>query len=150
MSPSREKAKAFLERIKFAKSKTLARKNPNLDYSWGLIIRVSWLGKRLLARRRTRLACPFPQPRRSAKESNAYTYETAAPIPVFLRPGNSNNLLFTDFSANKIASITTGGAVTESQEFQGSAPVGITAGIGSQILFLGVRTNHVYKTVAPR
>ena len=70
--------------------------------------------------------------------------------PTIIRPGNANNLLFTEFSANKIASITTDGVVTESPEFAGSAPVGITAGVGSRVLFLGVGTNRVYETVAPR
>src|SRR5439155_22869170 len=31
--------------------------------------------------------------------------------PTMIRPGNANNLLFTEFSANKIASITTNGVV---------------------------------------
>jgi virginiamycin B lyase len=69
--------------------------------------------------------------------------------PTIIRPGNSNNLLFTEFSANKIASITTDGVVTESAEFPQSAPVGITAGVGSGVWFLGVSTNRVYETVAP-
>ena len=70
--------------------------------------------------------------------------------PTIIRPGNANNLLFTEFSANKIASITTDGVVTESQEFPGSAPVGITAANGAHVLFLGVGTNRVYKTTVPR
>jgi virginiamycin B lyase len=70
--------------------------------------------------------------------------------PTIIRPGNANNLLFTEFSANKIASITTDGAVTESPEFVGSAPVGITAAPGARVFFLGVGTNRVYQTVAPR
>jgi virginiamycin B lyase len=70
--------------------------------------------------------------------------------PTIIRPGNANNLLFTEFSANKFASITTDGVVTESQEFVNSAPVGITAGIASRVLFLGVGTNRVYETVVPR
>ena len=69
--------------------------------------------------------------------------------PTIIRPGNSNNLLFTEFSANKIASITTDGVVTESAECPQSAPVGITAGVGSGVWFLGVSTNRVYETVAP-
>jgi streptogramin lyase len=69
--------------------------------------------------------------------------------PTIIRPGNGNYLLFTEFSANKIASITIDGVVTESQEFPGSAPVGITAGVGSRVWFLGVGTNRVYETVAP-
>jgi virginiamycin B lyase len=70
--------------------------------------------------------------------------------PTIIRPGNANNLLFTEFSANKFASITTDGIVTESPEFPGSAPVGITAGVGSQVWFLGVGTNRVYETKVPR
>jgi virginiamycin B lyase len=70
--------------------------------------------------------------------------------PTIIRPGNANNLLFTEFSANKFASITTDGVVTESQEFVNSAPVGITAGIASRVWFLGVGTNSVYETVVPR
>src|SRR5881275_1768672 len=60
--------------------------------------------------------------------------------PFIIRPGNRNNLLFTEFSANKIASITTDGVVTESQEFPGSAPTGITAGVASRVWFLGTGT----------
>jgi hypothetical protein len=59
-------------------------------------------------------------------------------------------LLFTEFSANKFASITTDGVVTESQEFVNSAPQGITAGVASRVLFLGLGTNRVYQTVLPR
>ena len=70
--------------------------------------------------------------------------------PTMIRPGNANNLLFTEFSANKIASITTQGVVTESPEFVNSAPEGITAGVASRVWFLGVGTNRVYKTVVPR
>ena len=70
--------------------------------------------------------------------------------PSMIRPGNANNLLFTEFSANKIASITTAGAVTESQEFINSAPLGITAGVASRVWFLGDGTNRVYLTVVPR
>jgi len=70
--------------------------------------------------------------------------------PTIIRPGNSNNLLFTEFSANKIASITTDGVVTESAEFSGSAPTGITAGVGFRVWFLGTSSNKVYETVAPR
>jgi streptogramin lyase len=70
--------------------------------------------------------------------------------PTIIRPGNGPYLLFTEFSANKIASITLGGVVTESQEFSGSAPVGITAGVASRAWFLGVGTNRVYETVVPR
>jgi virginiamycin B lyase len=66
--------------------------------------------------------------------------------PTIIRPGNSNNLLFTEFSANKIASITTDGVVTESPEFFGSGPMGITAGVGSLVWFLGASTNRVYET----
>jgi virginiamycin B lyase len=71
--------------------------------------------------------------------------------PTVIRPGNAaDNLLFTEFSANKIASITTNGIVTESVEFVQSAPVGITAGAASRVWFLGFGTNRVYKTVVPR
>jgi hypothetical protein len=69
--------------------------------------------------------------------------------PTIIRPGNSNNLLFTEFSANKIASITTNGVVTESAEFFLSAPTGITAGVGNRIWFLGTSTNRVYETPVP-
>ena len=69
--------------------------------------------------------------------------------PTIIRPGNGNNLLFTEFSANKIASITIDGVVTESQEFVGSAPVGIIAGVASRVWFLGVGTNRVYEAVFP-
>jgi virginiamycin B lyase len=69
--------------------------------------------------------------------------------PTIIRPGNGNNLLFTEFSANKIASITTDGVVTESQEFAGSAPVGITAGDGLRVWFVGVGNNRIYETVVP-
>jgi streptogramin lyase len=71
-------------------------------------------------------------------------------LPGIIRPGNTNNLLFTEFSANKIASITTSGVVTESQEFIGSAPQAITAGVASRVWFLGVGTNRVYLTSVPR
>jgi len=54
--------------------------------------------------------------------------------------------LFTEFSANKIASITTDGVVTESPEFFHSGPTGITAGVGSLVWFLGASTNRVYET----
>jgi virginiamycin B lyase len=70
--------------------------------------------------------------------------------PTMIRPGNANNLLFTEFSANKIASITTAGVVTESQEFLNSSPTGITAGIASRVWFLGSGTNRVYVTAVPR
>jgi streptogramin lyase len=70
--------------------------------------------------------------------------------PTMIRSGNTNNLLFTEFSANKIASITTAGVVTESQEFINSAPTGITAGVASRVWFLGTATNRVYATAAPR
>ena len=76
-------------------------------------------------------------------------FQTPSP-PTIIRPGNSNNLLFTEFSANKIASITTDGVVTESAEFFGSAPTGITAGVGSRVWFLGTSTNQVYETVVPQ
>ncbi|HZS16655.1 MAG TPA: hypothetical protein VFA51_01855 [Candidatus Udaeobacter sp.] len=82
--------------------------------------------------------------------SGAITIFPTPATPTIIRPGNGNNLLFTEFSANKIASITTDGVVTESQEFVGSAPVGITAGVGARVLFLGVGTNRVYETLVPR
>jgi virginiamycin B lyase len=78
---------------------------------------------------------------------------TIFPIPSQadqIRPGNQNNLLFTEFSANKIASITTDGVVTESAEFPGSSPTGITAGVRSQVWFLGTFSDRVYETVVPR
>jgi hypothetical protein len=58
--------------------------------------------------------------------------------------------LFTEFSANKIASITTDGVVTESAEFSQSAPTGITAGVDPGVWFLGTGTNRVYETVVPQ
>jgi streptogramin lyase len=70
--------------------------------------------------------------------------------PTIIRPGNGDNLLFTEESANKIASITTSGIVTESTEFVRSAPVGITAGVNREVWFLGTGTNRVYETVVPR
>ena len=70
--------------------------------------------------------------------------------PTIIRPGNANNLLFTEESANKIASITTDGVVTESAEFVHSSPIGITAGVGRQAWFVGTGTNRVYETIAPR
>jgi len=72
--------------------------------------------------------------------------------PTIIRPGNANNLLFTEFSANKIASITIDGVVAESQEFPGSgAPVGITAAVASKrVLFLGVgHKSGLRKPVVP-
>ena len=64
--------------------------------------------------------------------------------------GERNNLLFTEFSANKIGSITTDGVVTESPEIPGSSPTGITAGVRAQVWFLGTFSNRVYQTVVPR
>jgi len=90
-----------------------------------------------------------PQIARVTPTLNITIFPTPA-TPSIIRPGNRNNLLFTEFSANKIASITTDGVVTESQEFPGSAPEGITAGVASRVWFLGVGTNRVYTTVAPR
>ena len=85
---------------------------------------------------------------RIEKENKIFEVDELCPL---VRPGNTNNLLFTEFSANKIASITTEGVVTESPEFVGSAPVGITAAVASnRVLFLGVGTNRVYETVVPR
>ncbi len=77
---------------------------------------------------------------------------TTFPIPspaTNIRPGNSNNLLFTEFAANKIASITTDGVVTESAEFVHSEPTGITAGVANKVWFLGFGNNRVYKTFVP-
>jgi streptogramin lyase len=70
--------------------------------------------------------------------------------PTIIRPGNGNNLLFTEFSANKIGSITVMGVVTESPEFVRSSPTGITAGVGDDVWFLGSSSDRVYETVVPR
>ncbi len=70
--------------------------------------------------------------------------------PSLIRPGTRDSLLFTEFSANKIASISTSGVVTESAEFLHSFPVGITAGKTGDVWFLGTGTNRVYETVVPR
>jgi len=40
--------------------------------------------------------------------------------------------------------------VTESAEFLGSGPTGITAGVGNRVWFLGASTNRVYATVVPQ
>src|ERR1043166_7402825 len=69
--------------------------------------------------------------------------------PTIIRPGNGPYLLFTEFTANKFATITIDGVVTESTEFPNSAPLGITAGFASRVWFLGDGTNRVYETVAP-
>jgi streptogramin lyase len=90
-----------------------------------------------------------PQIARVTPALNITMFQTPA-TPTIIRPGNSNNLLFTEFSANKIASITTNGVVTESPEIAGSAPEGITAGVASRVWFLGAGTNRVYQTVVPR
>src|SRR5262245_19637129 len=90
-----------------------------------------------------------PQIARVTPALNITIFPTPA-TPNTIRPGTGNNLLFTEFSANKFASITTDGVVTESQEFVNSAPQGITAGIASRVLFLGLGTNRVYQTVLPR
>ena len=90
-----------------------------------------------------------PQIARVTPTLNITIFPTPA-TPTIIRPGNGNYLLFTEFSANKIASITIDGVVAESGEFPGSAPVGITAGVASRVWFLGVGTNRVYETVAPR
>ncbi len=76
------------------------------------------------------------------------TFPTPA-TPNIIRPGNNNDLLFTEFSASKIASITTDGVVSESEEFVHSFPNGIAAGRGGQVWFLGSGTNRVYQTVSP-
>jgi virginiamycin B lyase len=70
--------------------------------------------------------------------------------PSFIRPGTGDSLLFTEFSANKIASISMSGVVTESAEFVHSFPVGVTAGPKSQAWFLGTGNNRVYETEIPR
>jgi streptogramin lyase len=70
--------------------------------------------------------------------------------PFIIRPGNDNNLLFSEFSANKIGSITTSGVVTETPEFIHASPTGVTAGVGHEVWFLGTSTNRVYETVVPR
>ncbi len=109
--------------------------------------RVQWSERSELHRRRARrylwIAIAFtPQ---IARVTLAFD------ITIIIRPRNADNLLFTEFSANKIASITTDGVVTESPEFVGSAPVGITEAVASnRVLFLGVGTNRVYETVVPR
>src|SRR5262249_11940807 len=90
-----------------------------------------------------------PQIARVTPALNITIFQTPA-TPTMIRPGNSNNLLFTEFSANKIASITTDGVVTESPEIVDSAPEGITAGVASRVWFLGFGTNRVYQTVVPR
>ncbi|HEY6206173.1 MAG TPA: hypothetical protein VIW21_08415 [Chthoniobacterales bacterium] len=90
-----------------------------------------------------------PQVARVTPTLNITIFPTPA-TPTMIRPGNATNLLFTEFSANKIASITTAGVVTESQEFINSAPNGITAGVASRVWFLGDGTNRVYETVVPR
>src|SRR5438874_6516829 len=70
-----------------------------------------------------------PEVARVTPAINITIFPTPA-TPTIIRPGNGPYLLFTEFSANKIASITLNGAVTESQEFVHSAPVGITAAVG--------------------
>jgi virginiamycin B lyase len=90
----------------------------------------------------------IPQISRVTPSLQITTFPTPSNVDI-IRPGNGNYLLFTEFSANKIASITTDGVVVESPEFPGSAPTGITAGVGPQVLFLGVGTNRVYETTAP-
>lgn len=64
--------------------------------------------------------------------------------------GPGNTLLFTEFGANKIATITTDGLVTESQEFRNSQPTGITGGTPRTVWFLGYGNNKVYTTNLPR
>jgi virginiamycin B lyase len=91
----------------------------------------------------------LPQVARVTPTLNITLFATPS-NPTIIRPGNANNLLFTEFSANKIASITTNGTVTESAEFVHSAPTGITAGVASRVWFLGTGTNRVYETVVPR
>jgi virginiamycin B lyase len=90
-----------------------------------------------------------PQVARVTPSVRITVFPTPA-TPTIIRPGNGPYLLFTEFSANKFATITIDGAVTESQEFPGSAPLGITAGVASRVWFLGDGTNRVYETVAPR
>jgi streptogramin lyase len=69
--------------------------------------------------------------------------------PSIIRPGADDNLLFTSFTGNTIASITTDGVVTESAPFVNSAPLGIVAGTRGQVWFLGNGSNRVYRTVFP-
>ncbi|HEY3661867.1 MAG TPA: hypothetical protein VGL24_01805 [Chthoniobacterales bacterium] len=70
--------------------------------------------------------------------------------PTIIRPGGANDLIFTEFGSSKIASITTDGVVTESAEFPGSFPTGITSGPGRSVWFLGFGNNRVYLTTTPR
>ena len=67
-----------------------------------------------------------------------------------LARGPGNTMLFTEFGANKIATITTDGVVTESAEFRNSAPTGIVAGPRGTAWFLGYGNEKVYVTNFPR
>jgi len=81
--------------------------------------------------------------------AGAITVFSVPHTPSIIRPGAGNNLLFTSFTGNTIASITTDGVVTESLPFANSAPLGITAGDRGQVWFLGNGSNRVYRTIAP-
>ena len=70
--------------------------------------------------------------------------------PEQIARGPRNTLLFTEFGANKIASMTTDGVVTESNEFRFAEPTGITTGTGPSVWFLGFGNNKVYATTVPR
>jgi streptogramin lyase len=69
--------------------------------------------------------------------------------PSFIRPGAGDNLLFTSFTGNTIASITTDGVVTESTPFPNSAPLGITTGTRVRCGFWVTDSNQVYRTIFP-
>ena len=90
-----------------------------------------------------------PQIARVTPTLDITTFPTPS-TPTIIRPGNANNLLFTEESANKFASITTDGVVTESVVFPRSAPIGITAGVGSRVWFLASGTNQVIETTVPQ
>src|SRR5207302_1938693 len=70
-------------------------------------------------------------------------------FPGDITTGSDGNMWFTEQAVDKFGRITPDGAVTESQEFPTSAPVGITVGVASRVWFLGVGTNRVYETVVP-
>ena len=78
------------------------------------------------------------------------TFFTTPSTPEQIARGNGNNFLFSEFGANKIASITTRGMITESPVFNHSEPTGITAGVGRSVWFLGFGDNRVYTTTVPR
>jgi hypothetical protein len=70
-------------------------------------------------------------------------------VPYQIRCGRGNDLLFTEPRANRIATLTTSGIVTESPAISRSAPTGITSGVGRRVWFLGSGNNRVYSDVAP-